>query len=50
MWPDIRSPFTKSGCVSQQMGRDRKTKIAFPPYASSDVNLWGLKSFSFDKG
>ena len=32
------------------MGRDRKTNIAFPPNAGSDVNLWGRKSFSFDKG
>lgn len=39
MWPDVRSYFSRSGYVFQLMGVDRKTTIAFPFHAGSDVNL-----------
>lgn len=45
MWPDIRSYFSKSGCVFQSMGGGRKTTIAFPFHAGSDVNLCRQRAF-----
>lgn len=45
MWPDIRSYFSKSGCVFQSMGGDRKTTIAFPFHVGSDRNLCGQRAF-----
>lgn len=45
MCPDIISHFNKSGCVSESMGIDRKTTIAFPFHAGSDVNLWEWRTF-----
>ena len=44
MGSDIRSYFSKSGCVFQPTGVGRRTTTAFSFHAGSDVNLWGWRA------